>query len=148
MSSFIQTSDRSPLASLQCYLSSLPTQTAINNAVQTFIRLLLLHTAASRQASHVLLGTSLTSLSVNLISSIAQGSGFTIVSEAQEEWTSDGLSIRVIRPMRDIGTKDCAVWNWWFGSRIVPRSSHNSDGGRNAIDALTRGQPSCNIRCV
>ena len=148
LSSFLRTSESSPLASLKCYMSALPTQTATNNAVQMLIRLLLLNTAASRQASHLLLGTSLTSLSVNLISGIAQGSGFTIVGEAQEEWAPHpprGISIRIIRPMRDIGMKDCAIWNWWFGLHPMPRPSHNLDGGRNAIDALTRGLLSHNL---
>ncbi len=58
----------------------------------------------------MVLGTSLTSLSVNLISSIAQGGGFNVPEESYEEWTSerspsndDVPKIRVIKPLRDVG---------------------------------------------
>jgi cytoplasmic tRNA 2-thiolation protein 2 len=138
----LSSGDDSPLASLKQYLAALPTQTAFVTAVQTLTRMLLLHTAASRQASHLLLGTSLTSLSVNLISSIAQGSGFAIVEEIQEEWlprTPAGMPIRVVRPLRDIGMKDCAIWNWWHGLRPLNRPPRRSGDEINAIDTLTRG---------
>lgn len=133
----------SPLESLKQYLAALPTQTAFFSAIQTLTRLLLLHTAASRQASHLLLGTSLTSLSVNLISSIAQGSGFAIFEEIQEEWdprSPPGMPIRVVRPLRDIGMKDCAIWNWWHGLRPVNRPLRYSSDEVNAIDTLTRSR--------
>ena len=135
-------SRRTPLERLNSYLSALPTQTAVHNAIQTLTRVLLLHTAASRQASHLLLGTSLTSLSVNLISAIAQGSGFSIVEEIQEEWSpppQKGISVRIVRPMRDIGMKDCSIWNWWNGLHPVPRSMSDPGARRTAIDTLTRG---------
>lgn len=103
----------------------------------------MLHTSAFRRASHLVLGTSLTSLSVNLISGIAQGAGFTIAEEAKEEWNpriADGLPVRVVRPLRDIGMKECAIWDWWCGLRVVGRSrKYTQGGGRNDIGSLTRG---------
>jgi len=139
--SYLSSNANSPLASLKQYLAALPTQTAFFTAIQTITRLLLLHTAASHQASHLLLGTSLTSLSVNLISNIAQGSGFAIVEEIQEEWAPQsppGIPIRVVRPLRDIGMKDCAIWNWWHGLRSVNRPPPTSGGEVNSINTLTR----------
>lgn len=138
----------SPTSRLQSYISSLPTQTAIPNAVQNLIRLLLLYTAMSTGSSHLLLGTSLTSLSISLISSIAQGGGFVVREEAQEEWIppisvkrqTNGHkngAIRLIRPLRDIGMKECAVWAWWSGLTVVGREKF--PGGKQSIGPLTKG---------
>ena len=78
---------------------------------------------------------------MNLISGIAQGTGFSVAEEAKEEWTprpARGLSVRIIRPMMDIGMKECAIWNWWIGLLPVGNSIQVM-GGRNAIGSLTRG---------
>lgn len=137
------TSGWSPLTALRSYLASLPTQTALYNAIQILTRVLLLHISASRRASHLILGTSLTSLSVNLISGIAQGAGFSVAEEANEEWKSqksEGITLRVVRPLRDVGMKECAIWDWWCGLRIVGLSRKFIQGGsKSAIGALTRG---------
>lgn len=137
------TSEHSPLDALRAYLFSLPTQTAFFSAIQTLTRVLLQYTSASRYASHLLLGTSLTSLSVNLISGIAQGAGYTVAEETKEEWNphmTDGIPVRVLRPLRDIGMKECAIWDWWSRLRVVGRSrKYIQGGGKNAIGALTRG---------
>jgi cytoplasmic tRNA 2-thiolation protein 2 len=141
--------DNSPVARLRRYILSLPTQTAIPSAVQTLTRLLLLHTAMATGSSHLLLGTSLTSLSISLISSISQGGGFVVREEAQEEWTpripidnrqANGHkngTVRVIRPLRDIGMKECAIWAWWNGLTVVGRERFL--GGKQSIGALTKG---------
>ncbi|KAF4614224.1 hypothetical protein D9613_007796 [Agrocybe pediades] len=130
------------LEALRAYLASLPTKTAFYSAIQILIRLLLLHTAAARKASHLLLGTSLTSLSINLISGIAQGAGFAVAAEAKEEWTprldSSSSTIRVIRPLRDVGMKECAIWNWWCGVPVAGKCRSMYGGGASAIGALTR----------
>jgi len=132
-------------------MAALPTQTAIPATIQTLIRLLLLHTAASTQSSHLIRGTSLTSLSIALISSISQGGGFALREEAEEEWTPDISSrsgaaaaldsqipaIRVVRPLRDVGMKDCAAWAWWRGLQVVGREK--LPGERRAIGGLTKG---------
>ncbi|KAH9481406.1 Cytoplasmic tRNA 2-thiolation protein 2 [Psilocybe cubensis] len=135
-------SEISSLTAMRTYLSSLPTPTAFHSAVQILIRLLLLHTAASRRASHLLLGTSLTALSVNLISGIAQGAGFSVAEEAQEVWdppnSGDALPIRIVRPMREIGMKECAIWDWWCKLNIVAHSRTSPSGVKNAISALTK----------
>jgi cytoplasmic tRNA 2-thiolation protein 2 len=141
---------RSPVSRMRRYISSLPTQTAIPSAIQTLTRILLLHAALSTGSSHLLLGTSLTSLSISLISSISQGGGFVVREEAQEEWTprisanlqqakgNQTETIRVIRPLRDIGMKECAIWAWWRGLTIVGRESFPN--GKQSIGALTRGE--------
>ena len=143
--------ENSPINTLRTYLSSLPTQTAFYSATQTLTRLLLLHTAASRRSSHLILGTSLTSLSINLISGIAQGAGFSVAEEAKEEWNpppkslvenhdgSKHITVRIVRPLRDVGIKECALWAWWCGLTIVGTSTLLSDGEKHGIGSLTRG---------
>ncbi len=70
---------------------------------------------------------------------------FSVAEEAKEEWRSQrGVSVRVVRPLRDVGMKECAIWDWWCGLRIVGRSrKFIQGGGRSAIGALTRGTPRC-----
>lgn len=132
-----------PVTSLQTFLSSLPTQTAISRAVPTLIRILLLYTARSTGSSHLLLGTSLTSLSVSLISAISQGAGFTVREEAQEEWVSLDIpsptrkSVRVIRPLREVGMKECAIFCWWHNLNVVGKEK--IPGGKQDITSLTKG---------
>ncbi|CAL1716186.1 unnamed protein product [Somion occarium] len=145
----------SPTDALRIYLSSLPTDTARSTALQTLTRLLLYHTAVRRECSHLLLGTSLTSLAVSLISSIAQGGGFHVKEEIQEEWTPNldianttqnedakpsrnQRSVRVIRPLRDIGMKECAVWAWWKGVKVVGRESWEWPGSKLGIGRMTK----------
>jgi cytoplasmic tRNA 2-thiolation protein 2 len=137
------TSSSNPVNALLAYISALPTQTAVPTAIQNLVRLLLLHTAWSTESSHLLLGTSLTSLSVSLISSISQGGGFVVREEAQEEWqpTVDITSkrtVRVNRPLRDIAMKECAVWAWWRGLKVVGKENYLS--GKQGIGALTKSK--------
>lgn len=135
--------DSSPTESLRTYISSLPTPTAVANAIQVLVRMLLLYTAASRRCSHLLLGTSLASLSISLISSISQGGGYSVREETHEEWLcrrdteASDQTVRVIRPLRDIGSKECAFWAWW--NRLKIAKKYRYSGGRQDIAALTRG---------
>ncbi|KIY52409.1 hypothetical protein FISHEDRAFT_63791 [Fistulina hepatica ATCC 64428] len=131
-----------PKSLLTSYLASLPTQTSVASAIQTLIRILLLHTAESIGASHLALGTSLTSLSISMISAVAQGAGFNIQEETEEQWrsTPDASPVRVVRPLQDLGTKECAFWAWWHGVQAVsvPRSYQNKqDIGRMTRDFIT-----------
>ncbi|KAH8118228.1 hypothetical protein DFH11DRAFT_1573124 [Phellopilus nigrolimitatus] len=75
-----------PVTLLRTYLTSLPTPTAVQSAIATLTRLVLVHTARHLRCSHLALGTSLTSLAVSLINSIAQGGGFNVPEESFEEW--------------------------------------------------------------
>ncbi|KAF8206394.1 hypothetical protein K438DRAFT_1917779 [Mycena galopus ATCC 62051] len=130
-----------PVTSLLAYISALPTQTAVPTAIQNLVRLLLLHTAWSTESSHLLLGTSLTSLSVSLISSISQGGGFVVREEAQEEWQptvdiGSKRTVKVNRPLRDVGMKECAVWAWWRGLEVIGKE--RSLSGKQGIGALTK----------
>lgn len=59
-----------------------------------------------------------------------------------EEWRGDGNSgeltppIRIVRPLRDVGMKECAIWAWWCGLRVVGRERYL--GGSQGIGSLTR----------
>ncbi|KAF7327723.1 Cytoplasmic tRNA 2-thiolation protein 2 [Mycena kentingensis (nom. inval.)] len=131
-----------PTAALKSYLSSLPTQTAVPAAIQNLIRILLLHTARATGSSHLLLGTSLTSLSISLISSISQGSGFVVRDEASESWRPEGdrsgsdAVIQVARPLREIAMKETTMWAWWRGLSVVGKENYL--GGKQGIGALTK----------
>ncbi|KAI9057286.1 hypothetical protein FKP32DRAFT_1638041, partial [Trametes sanguinea] len=154
-----------PLTSLRTYLSSLPTPTAITTSVQTLTRLLLLHTALHTASSHLVLGTSLTSLAVSLISGVAQGAGFNIRDETQEEWVSEPevctsttdhpedagdakearqksrkgkRTVRVVRPLRDVGMKECAAWARWSGVPIIGKEKWGWTGAKPGIGTLTK----------
>ncbi|KAK0469650.1 uncharacterized protein EV420DRAFT_1495894 [Desarmillaria tabescens] len=142
ISSFSTETVEDPVTSLRTFLSSLPTQTAVSRAVPTLIRILLLYTARSTRSSHLLLGTSLTSLSVSLISAISQGAGFTVREEAQEEWASlnvpslTQMSVRVIRPLREVGMKECAFFCWWHNLNVIGKEK--IPGGKQDIASLTK----------
>ncbi|KAH9959635.1 hypothetical protein BC827DRAFT_1212795 [Russula dissimulans] len=80
--------------------------------------------------AHLLLGTSLTSLSISQISSISQGGGFVVPQTIQEEWappfikrtpgaTSWSGEVRLTRPLRDVGMKECTAWVWWHQVKVV-----------------------------
>lgn len=133
-----------PLESLQTYFRSLPTQTAVHSSIQTITRVLLLHVAQSTNSSHLLLGTSLTSLAISLISGISQGGGYNVREEAQEDWTppptsKDGKerAIRLIRPLRDTGVKECGTYAWWRRLKVIGKEKW--PGGRQSIGGLTKG---------
>lgn len=167
----------SPLDTLRLFISSLPTSTSVQSAVQVLTRLLLLHTANATGCSHLLLGTSLTSLAISLISQVSQGGGFAIADERQEEWTppvspedrpiddvGEGhgkrnrghkkrRAVRVVRPLRDIGMKECAAWAWWKSLSGVEQLRLEPPN-RQSIGSLTKGtsfsriniSPSCSSR--
>jgi hypothetical protein len=119
------------LTALRAHLRSLPTPTAIQSTLSTLTRLMLPYTAYSIGASHLVLGTTLTSLSISLISSISQGGGFVVPQAIQEEWippfvehapgaaTSWRGEVRLIRPLRDVGLKECTAWVWWHQLSVV-----------------------------
>lgn len=142
----------SPVDRLRHYLSTLPTQTAITSSIKTLVRVLLLAIGRYTSSSHILLGTSLTSLSISLISSISQGSGFVVRETAFEEWngsfgsqpdSANGTdqksyngTIRIVRPLQDISVKECAIWCWWAGIVVVGREKLGAS--RQDIEGLTR----------
>ncbi|KAK0204901.1 hypothetical protein DFS33DRAFT_1323676 [Desarmillaria ectypa] len=142
ISSFSKETVADPVTSLQTFLSSLPTKTAVSRAIPMLIRILLLYTARSTGSSHLLLGTSLTSLSVSLISAISQGAGFTVREEAQEEWAPLNISpptqksVRVIRPLREVGMKECAIFCWWHNLNVIGKEK--IPGGKQDIASLTK----------
>lgn len=142
-------SDSEPTAALKAYLRALPTPTATLSTLSTLTRLLLLYTAYSIGASHLVLGTSLTSLSISLISSISQGGGFVVPQAIQEEWIPPFVKItpgdkswngevRLIRPLRDVNMKECNAWVWWHQLSIVGKQSIPIS--ERTIGNLTKGR--------
>ena len=61
--------------------------------------------------------------------------------EALEEWTPvspSDQSVRVVRPLRDIGTKECAAYAWWKGLVVVGKDKWPSTS--QGIGKLTKGR--------
>ncbi|KAI0065098.1 hypothetical protein BV25DRAFT_1851290 [Artomyces pyxidatus] len=151
--------DSTPVSAMRTYLTSLPTLTAIHSTISTLIRLLLLYTARSTRSSHVVLGTSLTSLSISLISSISQGGGFVVPQTVQEEWVPAHIEghpesragkgvVRLLRPLREVGMKECTAWAWWNqlpipGKQRIPVPRHTiGDLTKDFIVGLEKDYPS------
>lgn len=124
---------RTPTERLKAYLAAQPTLTAVSYAISSLTQLLLQHLALSTGSTHLLLGTSLTSLSVSLIAGISQGGGFNVKEEKEQTWNG----IAIARPLREVGAKECAAWLWWRRLDIVPRLP--SIGSKTSIQRLTRG---------
>ncbi|VDC04801.1 unnamed protein product [Peniophora sp. CBMAI 1063] len=149
-----------PLETLRAYLSHLPTPTAVQSAISTLVRVLLLHTAYTTSSSHLVLGTSLTSLSISLISTISQGGGFAVPQSAQEEWSPNfcrnpaeetGIpngqtkkqpwrgEVRVLRPLREVGMKECSAWARWHDVHVVGKAPLPiSNAHTQTIEGLTK----------
>ena len=115
--------------------------------------MLLLHIAQSTNSSHALLGTSLTSLAISLISGISQGGGYNVREEAQEDWVPSQTStegkeraIRLVRPLRDVGVKECGTYAWWRGLKVLGKEKW--PGGRQSIGGLTKGTLIWDLRFV
>lgn len=139
----------SPLSRLHHHLASLPSPTAVQTRIEDLVRLLLLYTARHAGASHLLLGTSLTALSVSLISGIATGGGFAVRDALHEEWVPpsapittstdewDG-AIRVLRPLRDVSAKELAFWAHAARLRALARAPPPRAVPRTSVGGLTR----------
>lgn len=72
------------------------------------------------------------------------GGGFVVREEAGEEWepriyglSVEKRSIKVVRPLRDMGMKECAAWVWWNGLEVVGKE--NVVGAKQGIGGLTKG---------
>lgn len=89
------------------------------------------------------MGTTLTALSVNLITSVASGSGFTIGLEKGEDWKGQDLhTVRLVLPLREISMKECAAYSHWRDLSVIPNrrtllSSHSH--AKESIGGLTKG---------
>ena len=141
--------DSGPVSALQSHLRALPSPTATLSTLSTLTRLLLLYTAYSIGASHLVLGTSLTSLSISLISSISQGGGFVVPQAIQEEWVPPFVKrtpgdnswngeVRLVRPLRDVSMKECTAWVWWHQLLVVGKQRIPIP--KQTIDGLTKGK--------
>lgn len=141
-----------PKSLLRSYLSGLPTPTAVQSAIATLSRLILLYTTRHLRCSHLVLGTTLTSLSISLINSIAQGGGAHISEESYEEWyggprslefgegSENGLGVRIVRPLRDVGMKECAAWAHWRGLMVPGKTSYPELSAKQTIGGLTKSK--------
>lgn len=56
--------------------------------------------------------------------------------ELQEEWTTAGRAVRVVRPLRDIGMKECAAYAWWMGLTVLGKEKW--PGAKQGISGLTK----------
>ena len=67
--------------------------------------------------------------------------------EAQEEWFPDPgaagqskvISVRIIRPLRDVSTKECAAWAWWARLQVIGREQWEWAGTKPGLGRLTKG---------
>ena len=113
----------SPVSRLKAYIASLPSSSSIPNALENITRILLLHAAARQQCSHLVLGTSMTSSGIDLISGIAAGSGVNGFDKGGELWMPDpdvlSSPVHVSRPLSDIGMKECTAWVFWHNLEVV-----------------------------
>lgn len=85
-------------------------------------------------------------MAISLISGISQGGGYTVREEAQEDWIPPSTSIggkeravRLVRPLRDVGVKECGIYAWWRGLKVLGKEKW--PGGRQSIAGLTKGTP-------
>jgi cytoplasmic tRNA 2-thiolation protein 2 len=65
-----------------------------------------------------------------------------VAEEAKEEWSpssEDGIKVRIVRPLRDVGMKECALWAWWCGLPIAGSSTPLIGEGKHGIGSLTQG---------
>ncbi|KAG8863923.1 hypothetical protein FRC20_010456 [Serendipita sp. 405] len=125
-----------PRESLLSYLGGLPTRSAINESIQILTRRLLERTAKSLGVSHLLLGRSLSSVSIALLSSICSGRGSTIGEERQ----SSQEGVVSLNPLRELGSKECAACVWWYSLNVIssPILHLESGGSTASISRLTR----------
>ena len=141
-----------PVVSLRHFVETLPTPSALPSVISSLIRVLLQHAALLTGSSHLLYGTTLTSLAVSLISGVSHGGGFHVREEAQEEWFPDSVlldekersakhqrSVRLIRPLREIGRKECGAWSWWMHLPVVGKQEARWPGTKPGIEELTKG---------
>ena len=56
--------------------------------------------------------------------------------------------VRVIRPLRDVGRKECALWAWWRGLSVVGKERWPWSGAKQDIGSLTRGVFYCLAWCT
>lgn len=143
---------------LHAYLDALPTETAAHGALSSLVHGVLLHTAARLRCTHVALGTTLTALSMSLLTSVSYGAGAHVPEALSEDWvpppnalidasqaSSDGsrskkAKIRVVRPLQDIGAKECAAYVRWRNLPVVPLHPSSDFAGKATIGGLTSGK--------
>jgi cytoplasmic tRNA 2-thiolation protein 2 len=143
-------SDVSSASLLKAYLASLPTPTSYQNSISLLIRLLLQYTARTHGCSHLLLGTSLTALSVNLIGAVANGAGYTLAFEKDEDWQSPSSGVvRVVRPLREISMKECAAYLRWRNLSVIgnQRMLLAPTNNKDSIADLTKGSSVAWLPC-
>ena len=134
--------DVSSVSLLRSYLSSLPTATSHQSSISSLTRLLLQYAACTHGCSHLLLGTTLTCLSVNLIDAVASGAGYTVGLEKAEDWRSgDAAVVRIARPLREISNKECAAYVRWRSLSVIGNMRMLSERRniKESIGGLTKG---------
>ena len=120
-----------PDAALRTFLDALPPSSVIM-ALTHMQRVLLLHTAKSLACSHLLLGDSITSLSMSLLSAIALGGGHSLQYEQTEQWRQ----VQILRPVTELTAKECGAWIHW---NQIPLHSELTTSQEQSIQHLTTG---------
>lgn len=46
-------------------------------------------------------------------------------------------AIRLVRPLKDVGVKECGMYAWWRGLKVLGKDKW--PGGRQSIAGLTKG---------
>ena len=72
-------------------------------------------------------------MSISLITSISQGGGYNVQEESYEELCSEAKtgdnsqdktrSLLILRPLQDIGMKECAAYAWWNKIEVAGKES-------------------------
>lgn len=126
----------SPASSLHTFRSNMPTQTATTDGTRLLTRRLLERTSKSLGATHLLLGRSMSSLSMSLLSSVCLGRGFTIADERQ----SSSGGVISFNPLKDLGSKECAAYAWWNNIQVISSqiTRPSLTGTSGEIQELTR----------
>lgn len=126
-----------PITNMENYFSQLPTRSAVKDSLRMIVRRLVEDYALDLGATHLLLGRSMSSLSMALLSNVCSGRAFAIADERKS--TYRGLFS--FNPLQDVGAKECAACIWWRGLRVVssPIRQPHDNGGASSISELTRG---------
>ena len=69
------------------------------------------------------------------------------VTDVPEYWPEEGKkgrklkrNVRIVRPLRDMGMKECAAWAWWSHIPVVGKEKWLWSGAKPGIGTLTKGQ--------
>ncbi|CAD5120591.1 DgyrCDS9153 [Dimorphilus gyrociliatus] len=107
------------------FLQSLDTLTSKEETIDILKRQLLAEIALERKCQKVLLGDSSTKLSINVVSNVVQGRGSQVAHSMKFD-DSHMKDVTLIRPMRELTSKEIAMYNKITGIEVVATPSFSS----------------------